>query len=127
MRCSNKQGLTLVEVLITVFVLAIGILSSLLFFTNAMISTEYARDLTVATTHVEYVLEEIQTRSTLANINGTNWASWFTTQGLNTLPSETVAVTYANAASDPLEVTATITWTKKNKTSNVALTTKFTK
>src|SRR5882672_6936083 len=116
MVCSSKSGLTLVEVLMTVFVLSVGVLSSLMFFTNAMLSTEYARDLTVATTHAEYVFEEMQTRNTLANITGTNWSSWFTGQGLNTLNGESVAVTYTNSAADPLAVTTTVNWTKKSRT-----------
>ncbi len=123
----NKQGLTLVEVLITVFVLSVGILSTLLFFTNSIISTEYARDLTVATSHSEYILEEMKTRPTLANITSTNWSTWFTGQSVDFLPSETVSVTYVNSASNPLDITAQVSWTKKSRTNSVSLRTKLTK
>ena len=124
-RNKKIQGVTLPELLIAVFVLSIGILSALMFFTSAMIATETARDMTVATTHAEYTLEEMKDRSTLANITSTNWTSWASTASLATLPSETLTVTIANSSADPLDITVTVGWTKKGRTSNVALRTEI--
>ncbi len=121
----KPAGMTLAEILIAVFVLSIGILSALMFFTSAMIATETARDMTEATTHAEYTLEEMKTRSSLANITGTNWVSWASGASLNTLPSETVTVTFVNASADPLDITVTVGWTKKGRSNNVALRTEM--
>lgn len=121
----KKKGMSLVELLISVFVLSIGILGLMLFFTNAMLSTELAREITVATSHAEYTLEEMKTRSTLANITSTNWVSWYTGQSLNTLNSEALTVTITNTSADPLDITATITWNKRGRTNTVSLTTKI--
>ena len=124
-RKKKPQGLTLAELLIAVFVLSIGILSALMFFTSAMLATETARDTMVATTHAEYTLEEMKTRSSLANITGTNWVSWASSSSINTLPSETVTVTFVNSSADPLDITVTVGWNKKGRSNNVSLRTEI--
>ena len=123
----TANGLSLAELLISVFVLSIGILSVLLFYTNTITSVQYARDMTLATTHGEYLLEEIQTRSSLANITDTNWVAWGGEAGLNTLPNESIDVTFADTTADPLEVTTTINWVRNERESNISLTTHITK
>ncbi len=120
-RVKRKIGFSLAELLMAVFILSIGIVSSLFFFTSALISSEFARDMTEATTHTEHVLEEMKTRSSLSNITGTNWSSWASGQNVFTLPSETLTVAYVNSSADPLDVQATTSWTKKNRTNNVSL------
>ena len=124
---NNNHGVTLAELLIAIFVLSVGVLSALLFFTNAMIATELARDITVATSDAEGILEEMQTRSSLANVTSTDWTTWAQGQGLNTLPSETYNVYFVNAASDPLDITTTVGWTKKGRSNTVVLKTMLTK
>lgn len=119
--------MSLAELLVTVFILSVGILSSLMFFVTAMTSTELARDTTTATTHGEYIMEEMKTRSTLSNITATNWSTWIQAEGASTLPAESVSVTYTNSTADPLEIFVAVSWTKKNRTSSVNLTTKMTK
>ena len=121
----KKNALTLVELLITVFVLSIGILSTLLFFTNAMRSTEFARDITEATSHAGTVLEEMHTRETLANIAQTDWSAWSLGEGINTLPSESVTVAITNAAADPLDITVTVNWTRSQRQNTMSLKTRI--
>ena len=123
----KNNGFTLPEILVTTFVLSIGMLSVLLFFSNAMTATQYARDLTVPTSHAEYIFEEMKERSTLANITGTNWVSWAQAAGLNTLPGESVAVAFANTQNNPLNITTTVDWVRKLRANNVSLTTQMTK
>jgi prepilin-type N-terminal cleavage/methylation domain-containing protein len=124
---TNKKAFSLVEIMVTVLILTVGILGTLLYFTTGLKSTEAARDITVATTHGEYLLEEMCVRPTLLNITGTNWNTWRTQAGLNTLPSETITVAYANPAADPLRVDVTVNWTRKSRASQVILTTEMTK
>ena len=122
-----KRGFTLIELLVSVFILTVGIVSTLLFFTGAMISTELARDTTVAATHGEYLLEEMQTRPSLSEIITTNWAAWAQNEGLNVLPDETFNIYFSDQFSNPLDVQATVSWTKKARTNNFTLKTKITK
>jgi len=123
----TKKGLSLAELLISVFVLSIGILSVLLFYTNTIASVQYARDMTLATTHGEYLLEEIQTRSSLANITATDWVAWSEAAGLNTLPSESIDVDFADTTANPLDITTTINWVRNERESSISLTTHITK
>lgn len=123
----NKKAFTLVEIMVTVFILTVGIVGVLLYFTTGLRSTEVARDLTVATTHGEYVLEEMYVRPTLLNITGSDWDTWRTQAGLNTLPSETITVAYADPSADPLHVDVTVGWIRKSRASQVILTTELTK
>ena len=121
----KNRGLTLPELLLAVFILSVGIVSTLLFFSNAMISTEYARDITVATSHAEYILEETQTRDSLINITLTDWASWAQNEGLNSLPHETFNVSFTNMLISPIDIETTVSWMRRARTYNVTLTTKL--
>ena len=121
----KNRGLTLPELLLAVFILSVGIVSTLLFFSNAMISTEYARDITVATSHAEYILEEMQTRDSLINITLTDWASWAQNEGLNSLPHETFNVSFTNMLISPIDIETTVSWIRRARTYNVTLTTKL--
>ncbi|MFA5060303.1 MAG: prepilin-type N-terminal cleavage/methylation domain-containing protein [Candidatus Omnitrophota bacterium] len=123
----NKRGLSLAELLVAVFILAIGVLSAVMFFANAIASTEFANNITIATSHAEHILEEMRTRSSLSNITSTNWSTWGQDDGMITLPSETISVTYTNPLANPLEAAVAIGWTKSGRTSNVTMTTRITK
>ena len=123
----NKQGVTLVEVLITVFIMTIGILSCLMYFTTAMRSTELARDVTVATTHGEYLLEEMHSRNTLGEITTANWEAWTDTAGLTTLPEEDITVAFANTETDPLDITVAVNWQRQSRANTINFNTQLTK
>ena len=123
----NQREISLAEILVAVFVLSIGILSMLMFFSNALQATEYARDLTVATSHGENVHEEMVTQLTLANITATDWDDWRIAEGYDTLPFEQVSVAYVNALSDPLDITTTVSWIRHERQNNVVLRTQMTK
>jgi len=123
----KKDGLTLAELLLTVFVLSVGILSTVLFFTTVMQSTQYASDITEATSHAEYVFEEMRTRSTLANITSTDWPVWAASQGFVTLPSEDISVDIVDPAADPLVIHITVSWVRNSRQNNIVLSTEITK
>lgn len=122
-----QTGLTLIEVLIAGFVLTVGIASTLLFFSHAMISTQLAGDMTLATSHAEYILEEMQTRDTLSNIALTNWPQWASDEGLNMLPNETFTVTFLNPSKNPLDVNVVVSWVRNSRPLNATLTTAITR
>lgn len=124
---NKNNGLTLVEVLMAVFVLGVGILSTLLFFSQSMIVTDLAGDITVASSHAEYLMEEMKSRKSLLNITGTNWDDWAKAQGLKTLPEETYNVTFDNESDDPLDVEAVVSWKRNSRMNQVSLVTKIVK
>jgi len=123
----DDEGMTLVEVMVAVFVITIGVISCVAFIASANLSTMVGRDLIVATTHGEYVLEEMHSRATLANITGTDWDDWAINQGLMTLPTENVAVVYVDAGADPLSIQATINWERNDRAHNISFLTELTK
>ena len=126
-KLKNTSGLTLIEVLVSFFILSVGILSSLMFFTSATASTELARDMTTANTHAEYVLEEMHSRAALTDITAEEWPDWTSANGLNTLPQETITVTFTDPSADPLPINVTVTWKTKERAHTLALETEMTK
>ena len=115
------------ELVVAIFILGISLIGTLLFFANARLAEQYARDSTVASSHGEYLLEEMRARTTLANVTGTNWTSWTGTKGLNILPTENITVAYTNSAADPLEVTVNVSWIRNTRNYAQSLLTRFTK
>lgn len=123
----HQKAFTLIEVLLAVFIFTVGVGSSLLLFSHAMVSADYAKDLTVATSHGEYILEEMQTLKTLADVTSRNWDSWAKEEGVNTLPDETVKVTFSDELENPIGVQVAVSWTKKLRTNTIKLATKLAK
>jgi prepilin-type N-terminal cleavage/methylation domain-containing protein len=123
----GHKGFTLVELLLAVFILSVSIAGVLLLFTQSILSTEYAWDKTVATSHAEGVLEQMQLRETLSEIAVADWVGWAEQQGFNTLPNETIQIVFANAKADPLDIQVTVNWVRKQRNSQVTLRTQMTK
>jgi Tfp pilus assembly protein PilV len=123
----HQTGFTLLELLIAAYILIIGISSTLLLNVNAMTSSQYAWDLTVATSHAEHVLEEMQVKESLSEITNTDWNAWAAQQQLNTLPGEKVEVLFDNPESDPLDIQVAVEWQRKLRKNNISLQTRLTK
>ena len=123
----SSKGFTFAEVIVTVFVLATAIVSALLFFTNALLLTQYSKDITEATSHGEYLFEEMRSRGALDNIVQTNWQNWYASVGLRTLPEEGIAVTFNDAAADPLEIYAVVSWRRRARVLEESFATRMTK
>ena len=124
---NRNKGLTLVELMIAVFILAVGIMSTLLFFSQSLIITEVSGDITTASSHAEYVMEEMRSRKTLVDITSTNWEDWAKEQGLYTLPGESLKVSFNDTISDPLFVETRVNWERSSRTNSVVLVTRITK
>ena len=119
--------MTLVEILVAVLILTVGILGSLLFFARSMTSATTAQDLTIATAHAESVFEEMRLRSTLMNIQQTDWARWAEGEGLNALPQEKVEVHYDNPGGNPLKVKTKVSWQRSSQSGWMELDTEIIK
>ena len=118
----SPKGFTLVELILTVAILAFAISGMLLLFTNCICLNEANRNLGIATSHAEFVMEDIRNSqfSTLkADINNGNW-NWDTTAinaaGLTALNIESIAT--LATGTEPLDITVTVTWqdrTQRNR------------
>jgi len=127
----DKKGVTLVEIMVSVFVLSIGITGSLAYFTTAKSATLLSRDTTTATSHGEYILEEMSALSTLAEIVSENdpeyWNTFIAAQNLNTLDNEVITIAFADPDADPLNITVTVDWQTNTRARNISLVTELTK
>jgi Tfp pilus assembly protein PilV len=121
----ENLSFTLVELLVAAYILLIGICGILALFANTMISSQSAWDMTVATSHAEHVLEEMQTKISLTEIQSIDWDEW--AKKLTTLSQEKIAITFEDPTSDPLDIKVTNTWQSKLRTNTVTLRTKLTK
>ena len=123
----QNKGFTLVELLLAVMILAGAISGILLLFTTSMISSEQAWDTTVATSHADHVLEEMQNRESLNDILAVDWYIWAADQRLTTLPDEIIDVTFKDHSSDPIDVEVKVSWVRKSRKNDLVLKTKITK
>ncbi len=122
-----KKGFTLLELLVAAYILVIGISSTLLLNINAMTSSQFAWDLTVATSHAQHILEEMQVKEDLSAILSTDWNAWAGQQKLNILPGEKIVVLFGDPEADPLEIEVNVEWQRKVRKNLVSLKTRLTK
>ena len=123
----TNKGFTLIEVLISAYILLIGIGGTLLFYINSMNYAQFAWDSTVATTHAQYILEEMQNQTDLSTIISTDWDDWAKKQHLSTLPGETFQVLYADPSANPLAIQVIDQWQRKNSPGKISLATIMTR
>ena len=120
------------ELMIAIFILVIGIGSLIAVFVNCLWLNEQARNLTVATSHAEYVLEEIRDIgfSEIAGKDEDWWSAWVANTvenaELNTLPQENISVSVSDPDLDPLTITVTVGWVERNRNRTESLTTEVT-
>jgi len=117
----------LAELMIAVYILLVGICGSFMLYINCMHSAQYAWDSTVATTHAQDILEEMQNKKDLRSIISTDWDQWAKQQNLNVLPGETFNVAYADPTSNPLNIQVQVQWQRTNAARSIALTTILTR
>lgn len=121
MNVTSKQGVTLVELLIASFLLLTGFCGLLTVFINSMHSTENSWEVTLATTHAQSILEEMQNRKTTVDIKSSDWNVWLTQQAMTQLPNERVEVTYKNPHANPLDITVKVLWQSKSPINDITL------
>jgi len=126
-RIRKTSGITLVELMLTVFILSVGIGGVLLLLVNSMISTDYAWDVTLAVSHAESVLEEMQLQESLDDITSINWQEWVEFQEFSTLDNEQFEIVFKDVEEDPLDISVKVYWDSKERNNNIQLSTKITK
>ncbi|MCK4520153.1 MAG: type II secretion system protein [Candidatus Omnitrophica bacterium] len=144
-----KKGITLAEVLLGMVILTFALVAVLALFANCIISNESNRNLTIALSHVQLVMEEIrgevEDKTTLLSLRdkideGVVWwwdEDYFPT-GLQRLPNETIVTCCHNhdpvspawccppsgscPDEDPLRIRVTSSWDDRGgRTRNISL------
>lgn len=123
MRLSDR-AFTLPELLIAAVILAVALSGLLMLFINCILLNESNRNLTVATSHGEYILEEIRgagfsgLEAQIVNNNGTP-AGWDLDAGqiqsqynLTALADETIS-TWVTQSGNPLGVSVQVSWSDR--------------
>lgn len=124
----NNTGSTLVELMIAVYILLVGTLSTMMFFVQSKVSMRLSQDIVTATTYTESIMEEMRARPTLADIVNTDWSAWAQSQNWQVLPNQSVSVTLpTDTTEDPLKIITTTSWTRNGRPANVTLETHLTK
>ncbi len=116
----SKRGFTLAELLLAAAILAFALTGLLALFINCSILNESNRNLTIAISHAQYVMENIKNQSFTnleTNINDGNCWDWNTAAinvaGLTALSSE--AINTQSSGTNPLTVAVTVTWQDRNQ------------
>lgn len=116
-RSGKTKGFTLIEVMVTMLVFAISMISLISLYVGTTRLTESSRNLTQAMNDARTVSEAIRDTSSagLAAVTAVDWADWGIANNLTSLANEAVAVTYPGGlAVDPLWVTIQVSWLERN-------------
>lgn len=112
----TNKGFSLSEVILAAAILAFALTSLLTLFIAFMLLNESSRNLSVATGHAQYVLEEIKNSefdNVEDDINAGNWG-WNEEEiggnGLTALRDESIDTVVNGQASDPLDVSVIVNW-----------------
>ena len=111
----------------TAYILLVGIGGVLLLYTNSMNSSVNAWDTTIATSHAENILEEMQLKSSLADIQTTPWQEWIDNQQILTLPQEEIDVNFKDSTVNLLDIEVIVSWQRSSRINQVTLQTTLTK
>lgn len=108
----SKHGFTLSELLLASGIMAFVLVGLLQLFITCIVLNESNRNLSVATAHGQYVLEEMKNTNFTSLKNGTLDWDWDTNQigekGLTPLSSELIVTGIVD--SGYLQITVTLTW-----------------
>jgi len=114
------KGLTLTELLLAAAILAFVLCGLLVLFTHCVLLNESNRNLTQATSHAQYVLEDIRNTNFYeigTKIDNGDW-DWVEADivavGLVALKNEVIDTNHG-VAIDPLEVTVIVTWNDQSQ------------
>lgn len=130
MRKKTQQAFTLIEILISVTVLSIVLLAMISGYVGCLTINEISRNTTVASEDARQVVEQMRSLAvdSLSDIIAVNWTTWAAGNGLTSLDSELITVTYTDRDGsgdplddDPLEVTVTVSWQDRTRARSLNL------
>jgi len=115
---SYCRGFTLSELLLAAAILAFVLAGLLALFLNCVVLNDANRNLTVATTHAQYIMEQIKGTDFAqleTNINSGNWdlntsQIQSTPYNLNALNNETINTNVGIGTTNPLEISVIVQW-----------------
>jgi prepilin-type N-terminal cleavage/methylation domain-containing protein len=114
----TSKGFTFPELLVTIAILGGSVGALLTFFVQSIELNNISRDMSLAVSHVQYVLEDIRSSSgvIVTQIDNGVWNydtdPEFSDKGLTRLQNETVQVQYTGT--DALTITVTLGWQMNN-------------
>lgn len=118
----NKSGFTLAELLLGAAIMAFALAGLLALFISCMRFDEFNRNLSQATGHTQFVMEDIKNELAVGSLddirdkidNGDwNWSAaggQIADNGLSPVSEEEIVTTYDEDDTDPLDVTVSVTW-----------------
>lgn len=115
-RKMSLSGFTLAEIMLATAILSFGLVSLLAFFISCALLNEANRNLTIATGHAQFVLEEIKNTNfsniqTMITSGDWDWdSSAITAKGLNALVNESTDTQVIGVGTDPLDVEVSVKW-----------------
>lgn len=117
-----NRGFSLAEILLAVAILAFVLVGLLALFINCLVLNESNRNLTVATTHVQYIMEEIRDMDFTQLESKINNGDWDLNAGqiqsapynLTALSNETTD-TDVTQSGNPLGVSVVVHWNDKGQ------------
>ena len=114
----GKEGFTYVELMIALAVMILAVVG----YVGANMAVQQASEgqfeKSVAVQDVNQVIEQMRDLSSVGQFPGNVtvvYPNGGAVNGFNNLTNEQIAVTYADAAANPLDVTVTVTWDENGR------------
>lgn len=131
----NRSGLSLIEVLAALGIMAIVLVAMGGGFNQSLNATASSRNQLAAVSDTRRILEHARKVTDSYGLTGTNsvtdqnaWDLWISTSQNWQLPNAIKAVTFpAGTSGNPLQVRATVTWSEKQGTKSYHLDTLITR
>ncbi|MBU1125126.1 MAG: prepilin-type N-terminal cleavage/methylation domain-containing protein [Candidatus Omnitrophica bacterium] len=102
------RGFTLSEVLMASTILSIAVAGLLMVFLKTILLNQSSRELSTATSHVQFALEEIRNLD-FANVTSQTWNNaTIASTGMTPLTNETIVI--AVSGTDVLNINSTVNW-----------------
>lgn len=122
MKNKSVAGVTLSELMIATLILAFVLIGILSLFINCMLLNESNRNLTIAASHAQYILEEIRSTNfdqIETKINNSDWDLNETEiktapYNLTALDSEAIDTNVIQTG-DPLGISVTVNWSDRGQ------------
>lgn len=121
----NNKAFTLAELILAAAITAFAFSAILLGILTYSLIGKKARQITIATGHAEYVLEEIKD-STISQIQSTDWTQWSRDEGLVDLDKgdNPETITVSTSGTNPHLIQVTVAWDEDGAPRNIDFYTK---